>query len=409
LPIRSQEVLKEEAIPILPLSTARLLRWLPRHRITIYGCDDSWGYFPVPLLSRTGQAAGFELMPYPPGFLLRFPDDSGKLPKFRKMPKLFSVFQEAEHWAEILEVEDVGHLNEQLIQNQGPELMKIAEALHEKRVAQLADRIASLKIRPRLVLIAGPSASGKSTLARRLYLQLRVLGLKPLVLSTDDYFKDRVELKDPVRFESLDALDLGLFNQQLNELLGGKEVELPKFDFSSGRGLSSRKRVRLGPDDPLICEGLHALNDELTSGIPAHLKFKLYASALTQLNLDDYNRISTADTRLLRRLIRDHRFRGYPAEETLSRWPRVREGEEANIFPFQEAADEIFNSSLIYELSVLKSLAEPLLAKIPPTSAQYPEAQRLRSFLDHFLPLSSFGIPPTSIIREFIGGSSFGY
>lgn len=409
LPIEPREVEKDEAIRVLPPSTQRLLKCLSKDRITIYGCDHRWGYFPIPLLPRTGPVNQFELRPYPPGFILRFPDESGRLPRFEEMPRLFSVFQEAERWAVILGVEDAGQLNELLARNQGADLIKIAEALCEKRVAQLADRISNQTFRPRLILIAGPSASGKSTLARRLYIQLRVLGLKPLILSTDDYFRDRDEISDPTLFESISALNQDLFNHQLTRLLEGEEVELPRFDFATGRSTSSGVKVRLGPDDPIICEGLHALNDELTPTIPRHLKFKVYASALTQLNLDDYNRVSTADTRLLRRLIRDHRFRGYPAEETLSRWPRVRSAEEEKIFSFQETADEIFNSALIYELSVLKGMAEPLLAGIAPDSPRYPEAQRLLTFLDHFLPLSPYGIPPTSILREFIGGSSFRY
>lgn len=409
LPIEPREVEKGEAIQVLPPSTQRLLKHLSRDRLTIYRCDHHWGYFPIPLLPRTSLVNQFELRPYPPGFILRFPDESDRIPRFEEMPKLFSVFQEAERWAVILGVEDAGQLNELLAQNQGADLIKIAEALCEKRVAQLADHISNQTFRPRLILIAGPSASGKSTLARRLYIQLRVLGLRPLVLSTDDYFKDREEISDPAQFESISALNQELFNLQLTRLLEGEEVELPRFDFATGRSTSSGVKIRLGPDDPIICEGLHALNDELTPAIPHHLKFKIYASALTQLNLDDYNRVSTADTRLLRRLIRDYRFRNCPAEETLIRWPLVRSAEEERIFPFQETADEIFNSALIYELSILKGMAGPLLAGIAPGSPGYPEAQRLLTLLDHLLPLSPYGVPPTSVIREFIGGSSFRY
>ena len=310
-----------------------------------------------------------------------------------------------------MEVGDVGALNEQVVAGKGGDLIRIAEALHEKKIAQIADQISADQEQIRLILIAGPSSSGKTTFAQRLAVQLRVNGLRPISISIDDYFVNRDQT--PVGpdglpdFECLNAIDLQLFNEQISSLIQGLPVRLPRYDFQKGERRFRDEILQITDEQPIIIEGIHGLNDRLTSEIPKDHKFKIYISALTQLNIDDHNRIPTTDNRIIRRIVRDHQFRGHNAITTIGLWPRVRRGEEQHIFPFQEEADVMFNSALIYELAVLKSYAEPLLAGITSDCPEYTEAKRLLKFLSYFKPLDDCEVPLNSIIREFLGRSCF--
>jgi len=391
---------------------ADLLRFRSDSIISLYHCGPYKEHFCGYLLPRSGCIAQFDLKLYPPGFILRHPDlrDPDRLTEFTDNPKLFRVFLEYGQWCRILGLDTVAALNEVVVSKGIAEFVKIAEALHEKKIAQIADLIAQSPTSPQVVLIAGPSASGKTTSCRRLAVQLRVNGYRPLMISLDDYFLDRS--KTPLDesgkrdYEAIEAIDVGLFNTQLRQLLGGRSVVLPRYDFHTGKR-SKGPTVRLEKGNIVIVEGIHAFNRRLTEAIPEGLKFKLYVSALTQLNLDNLNRISTSDTRLIRRLVRDSRSRGYKASETLARWPSVRRGEEKNIFPYQEDADAIFNSALIYEYSALKPFAERALLRVTQQSESYGEARRLVYLLSYFLPIESSDIPSSSILREFIGQSSF--
>jgi uridine kinase len=348
-----------------------------------------------------------------PGFILRFPTvtSPAAIPKFEEHRKLFRIYYEFEKWGQILEVGDVGALNEQVVGGKGGDLIRIAEALHEKKIAQIADQIAADRDRIRLILIAGPSSSGKTTFAQRLAVQLRVNGLKPISISIDDYFIDRD--KTPIGadglpdFECLEAIDLELFNEQISSLIQGFPVRLPRYDFQKGQRRYRAETLRISEDQPIIIEGIHGLNNRLTSEIPKDHKFKIYISALTQLNIDDHNRIPTTDNRIIRRIVRDNQFRGHDAITTIGLWPMVRRGEERHIFPFQEEADVMFNSALIYELAILKTHAEPLLAGITPDYPEHIEAKRLLKFLSYFEPLTDCEVPLNSIIREFLGRSCF--
>lgn len=389
---------------------ADLLEYRPKEYLNVYELAGRYDYFFGYMVPSTGFLRLFALRFYLPGLILLYPNKSqpGVLPVYRDQPKLAAIFRESERWGEILGVGDLASLNQMISAGQGPELIRIAEALHEKKVAEIADQIAAARDRIRLVLIAGPSSSGKTTFAQRLYIQLRVLGLRPVTISLDDYFVDREHTpkdeKGEYDFEALEALDLQLFNRQLVQLIQGAEVEVPVFDFKKGERIWVGRRLRVEPGQPIIIEGIHGLNERLTASIPKEKKFKVYVSALTQLNIDRHNRIPTTDTRLLRRIVRDSRYRSAQAEETILRWPSVRRGEERNIFPFQEEADAMFNSALVYELAVLKSYAEPLLARVPKDSPAYPQAKILAKFLAYFLPLDAEEeIPRTSILREFIG------
>nr|WP_239525651.1 nucleoside kinase [Marinitoga litoralis] len=365
----------------------------------------------------TGYTDQFDLIAIDNGFVIIHPTPKSpnRIPEYKHFPKLSYTFNEYKEWLKILEVSTVGELNELI--SKGPndviELIRVSEALHEKKYAQIADDIIKRK-NVKLILIAGPSSSGKTTSAKRLSLQLKVNGLKPIPISLDDYFVDREKTpKDEngnYDFESIHALNLDLFNMHLTKLLNGEEVELPKFDFVHGKSLPSGKKIKLEPGQILIVEGIHGLNETLTASIPRDYKYKIYVSALTQMNLDSMNRITTTDTRLIRRIVRDFKFRGHNALATLKMWPSVRRGEERNIFPYQEEADVMFNSNLIYELSVLKIFAEPLLLSVDNCHSEYSEAKRLLKFLDYFLPITELEeIPRTSIIREFIGRSTFKY
>ncbi len=391
----------------------RLYQRRPEEYVDLHSCGWLVENFYETLVPSTRYLALFELLYYPPGIILRFPvkENPKKLPSFEEHRKLFEIFREAEKWGEILEVEDAASVNELVENGMGPEMMRVQEALHEKKVAAIADQIEKEKDRARVILIAGPSSSGKTTFAQRLRIQLRVNGLKPAAISLDDYFLDRdktpLDEHGEYDFEALEAIDLDLFNEHLQKLIQGEEVEIPTFNFIDGKRGYNGHQLKITEDQPIIIEGIHGLNEKLTRSVPRMQKFKIYISALTQLNLDSYNRIPTTDTRLIRRLVRDYHFRGHKAVETIARWPSVRRGEEKCIFPFQEEADAMFNSALVYELGVLKPHAEPLLKSVKKTRQEYIEASRLLRFLDHFVPFECQEIPVNSIMMEFIGGSCF--
>lgn len=374
---------------------------------------DLW-YFP--LVPSTSWLHAWDLVLHSPGLILRYPDttDPSRLPELKEQSKLFAILSEDSEWAKILEVTNVGELNRTVADRTISDVIKIAEALHEKKIAQIADEIASRKGKIKFILIAGPSSSGKTTFAKRLAIQLRVNGIKTANISTDDYFLPREQTprlpNGDYNFEDIVALDLDLFNQHLQDIFSGKPIMVPRFSFTAGCAIADKAtRLELPQDTPVIIEGIHCLNNELTRAIRRENKYLIYVSALTQLNIDDYNRIPTTDNRLLRRIVRDSLFRNYSTLETLRRWPAVRAGEERNIFPFQEQADIMFNSAQIYELAVLKNYALPRLLQIPPNEPEYGEARRLAVFLTSFLGIDSEEIPPTSILREFIGNSSFHY
>lgn len=391
----------------------RLLKYWNGDSIDVCRCGNIYGYFYGKMVPSTGYLKKFELMYYKPGLLLRYPDNYSPdaIPEFKEQRGLFQVFREAEEWADILDVADVGALNDKTSTGEMGDIIRISEALHEKKIAYIADMITQRRDKVKLVLIAGPSSSGKTTFSKRLSIQLRVNGLKPYAISLDDYFVNREETpRDETGeydFESIYALDLKLLNEHINMLMAGEEVELPTFNFVTGRREYKGKKLRLTEDMILIAEGIHGLNEILTRDIKPENKFKIYVSALTQLNIDNHNRIPTTDVRILRRIVRDNRTRGKDAESTLLGWLSVRRGEDKNIFPFQEEADIMFNSTLVYELGALKKYAEPLLMQIDNSSRAYSEASRLLRFLEFFLPVDVEEIPNNSIIREFIGGSCF--
>ncbi len=394
---------------------ARLLKYVANEKIRIYKIGPFLDVAHDCMASSTGVIKQFKLRRNPPGFILEFPKQDAPLdiPPFMNQPKLFNIYKESKHWGKILEVNNTGRLNEVLANGGTSELIKIAEALHEKRISEIADVISKQRKDIKIIMIAGPSSSGKTTFSKRLAIHLKVNGLNPLTLSLDNYFVNRTECprdeKGDYDFESLYALHLELFNDHLTRLLNGEEVLIPKFDFELGLRKDNVSPLRIIDGQMLIIEGIHGMNEKLTYSIPHKNKFKIYISALTQICIDDHNRIPTTDTRLLRRMIRDFKFRGYSAENTLKRWPSVRAGEEKNIFPFQESADIMFNSALVYETSVLKPAACQLLTAIKSDSQVYNEAQRLSHFLSNFLAVETDEIPPTSIMREFLGGSSFHY
>ncbi len=381
--------------------------------VTIYKCEEFEDYFYGYMVPDTGYLKYFDVKYYSPGLILMYPDKSNPevIPKFKEQKKLFSIFKEYKNWGNILGVANVGALNDIVKEGKINEMIRVAEALHEKKIAQIADMIAFNKNKKKIVLIAGPSSSGKTTFAHRLSIQLRVNGLKPVTISLDDYFVDReLTPRDETGdydFEALEAIDLMLFNQHLSDLISGKEVDIPIFNFHKGCREDYCRKLKITENQILIIEGIHGLNEKLTASIPKESKFKIYVSALTSMNIDDHNRIPTTDTRIIRRIVRDFQFRGCSAINTIKRWPSVRRGEEKNIFPFQEEADVMFNSALIFELGVLKTYAEPLLADIDISQPEYSEARRLIEFLTNFLPIETKEIPINSIIREFIGGSCF--
>lgn len=408
---------KEEAIEIFQRENytdkIRLFKSIDKEEVSIYRINNHIDSFHGYLAPSTGFINEFKLKYYYPGALILFPSKKNNydMDNFVEQKKLGKIFEESSHWLDILDLAYVGSLNEKILSKDISEVIKISEALHEKKIGQIADEICKDKDH-NIILISGPSSSGKTTFAQRLAIQLKVNGKRPIAISLDDYFVDRD--KTPLNpdgshdFEALEAVDLEKLNLDLLKLLEGQSIELPKFNFISGKGERSGNLIRVDENHPIIIEGIHGLNPELSREIPEKNKFKIYLSALTQLNLDSHNRISTTDTRLIRRMVRDVKFRGNAPTRTFDLWTGVRRGEERNIFPYQEEADVIFNSSLVYEISVLKKYIEPLLREIDNTSIYYSEARKLLRFLEYFLDIEDESVIPTnSILREFIGGGSF--
>lgn len=383
-----------------------------KSHVSLYSCGKTVNYFYGVMPLSTGYMKYFDLLPYEKGVLLVYPRRSKPtvVEQIKETKKLYATFDEYERLHKILGVQNVTELNNWIKSGKISELVKVSEALHEKKIAQIADMIAADK-RKKLVLIAGPSSSGKTTFAQRLSIQLRVNGITSVALSMDNYFVDRANTPRDENgnydFECLEAIDLKLFNDQLTALLNGEEVSLPTFDFTTGSRRYDGNIAKLGENQVLIVEGIHGLNEKLTEAIPRENKFKIYISALTALNIDDYNRISTADSRLIRRILRDSSFRGHSPVSTLRMWPSVREGEEKYIFPYQEDADVMFNSSLVYEPAVIKPFLEPVLALVNRNEPEYSEAKRLYEFLGYFLPINIDEVPINSILREFLGGGCF--
>ena len=394
------------------LDKKQLFKYRRTSSVNIYTLDGTKDYFYGYMVTNTKSINLFRLIPYSHGFILQFPNekDPDHLSEFIAQPKLSSVFRESEKWARILGVDTVGALNDIISHGDTDELIKVSEALHEKKMAQIADLI-SAKGDIKLILIAGPSSSGKTTSAKRLSIQLRVNGMKPHVISIDDYFVNRedtpLDENGKYDFEALEAIDIKLFNEHMKDLIDGKQIEMPTFNFKTGKREYKGNFVKLHPEEVLIVEGIHGLNEKLSYAIKPENKFKLYVSCLTQLNIDHHNRIPTTDPRLIRRMVRDNQYRGIDPEKTLEIWSSVRRGENKNIFPFQEEADAMLNTVLIYELAVLKSKAEPLLFRVSRQSPYYAEAKRMLKFLEYFLPMDTSEIPSNSLIREFLGGSSF--
>lgn len=418
MPIKRHEVPTEEAIQMFSQkgdeAKAKLLKSAGSLYTTYYQIDDYVDYYYGSLLTNTSQIYLFGLEKYYDGLLLRIPDlkNPDVLPEMTRQDKMFSIFKEQHQWQNIVGVRTVGDFNEIVEAGGGTDLINVSEALQEKKISRIADEIASRKD-VKLILLAGPSSSGKTTTCKRLSIQLVANGLKPLQISLDDYFINRVQTpldeNGEYDYESIYALNLELINEQFNALFRGEEVELPKYDFQLGVSKPSGKKVRMQENNVLVVEGIHALNPELTAHIPEKQKYRVYVSALTTILLDDHNYIPTTDNRLLRRIIRDYKYRGVDARDSIHRWPSVRSGENKWIFPFQENADAVFNSAMLFELAVIKQQAEPLLEQVPENCEEYSEAYRLRKFLKYIRPIPNKDIPPTSLLREFLGGSSFRY
>ena len=422
LPFEKTKMTNDEAAALFRRNgrseKAALVADMEKFFVSVYLLDGYADTFYGPLLERTGQIDVFDLIPYGEGFCLQAPSasDPSVISPYKYQDKLSAVFKENSEWCSILGAHGIGSVNEAVKKGQARELIAVAESLHERKYVKIADMIHERRDKVKLVLIAGPSSSGKTTTSKRIALQCKVLGLNPLVIAMDDYFLNREKTPRDANgeydFESIYALDLPFLGAQLNDLFDGKVVELPKYDFVKGERHFDGRRMRMKEGDILIMEGIHALNPELTKHIDGEKVFRVFASALTSLSVDENNYISTADNRLLRRMVRDNFTRGITPEETILRWKSVRAGEEKNIFPFQENADVMFNSALLFELPLLRYYAEPLLERIPPLSEAYAESVRLRKFLSYITPLTPDEIdciPPTSVMREFIGGSTFEY
>ena len=418
MPIRRFTVPTEEAVALFQekgdVEKVKLLKTSGSIYTTYYKIGDYVDYYYGTLLTNTSQLYLFGLEKYYDGMLLRIPSlkNPDVLGEMTRQDKMFEIFKEHHRWQSILGIRTIGDFNQAIDANHATDIINISEALQEKKIAKIAEEIANRK-GVKLVLLAGPSSSGKTTSCKRLSIQLAVNGLKPLQISLDDYFVDREKTPKDASgeydYESIYALDLDLINEQFNALFRGEEVELPKYDFQSGKSKKSGNKLKMNDNNVLVVEGIHALNTELTAHIPQEQIFRVYASALTTILLDNHNYIPTTDNRLLRRIIRDYKYRGVSAQETIHRWPSVRAGENKWIFPFQENADAMLNTAMLYELAVIKMQAEPLLQQVPENCEEYAEAYRLLKFLKYFKGIPYNNLPPTSLLREFLGGSSFHY
>ena len=418
IPIRRYESTTEEVVDMFNelgmKSKVKLLKSVGRLYTTYYDLDGYKDYYYGTLLTNTRQLYLFGLEKYYDGLLLRIPsrDNPSQLGELVRQDKMFEIFKEHHRWQKILGISTVGDFNEAVQKGMSTDLINVSEALQEKKISQIADMI-STRRGVKVVLISGPSSSGKTTFCKRLSIQLLTCGIKPVQISLDDYFVNREETPRDEHgeydYESLYALNIPLLNSQLNALFDGEEVELPKYNFQTGRSEKSGRRLKMSDDNILVVEGIHALNPELTALIPEEQKFRVYASALTTILLDTHNYIPTTDNRLLRRIIRDNKYRGVSAMETIRRWPSVRAGENKWIFPYQENADVMFNTAMLFELAVIKSQAEPLLELVPENADEHAEAYRLLKFLKYIAPIQNRQLPPTSLLREFLGGSSFKY
>ena len=418
MPIRRFTMPTEEAVALFQekgdVEKVKLLKTSGSIYTTYYKIGDYVDYYYGTLLTNTSQLYLFGLEKYYDGMLLRIPSlkNPDVLGEMTRQDKMFEIFKEHHRWQSILGIRTIGDFNQAIDANHATDIINISEALQEKKIANIAEEIASRK-GVKLVLLAGPSSSGKTTSCKRLSIQLAVNGLKPLQISLDDYFVDREKTPKDASgeydYESIYALDLDLINEQFNALFRGEEVELPKYDFQSGKSKKSGNKLKMNDNNVLVVEGIHALNPELTAHIPQEQIFRVYASALTTILLDNHNYIPTTDNRLLRRIIRDYKYRGVSAQETIHRWPSVRAGENKWIFPFQENADAMLNTAMLYELAVIKTQAEPLLQQVPENCEEYAEAYRLLKFLKYFKGIPYNNLPPTSLLREFLGGSSFHY
>ncbi|WP_314788790.1 nucleoside kinase [Prevotella nigrescens] len=418
LPIQRYETTTEEAISMFrnlgDEAKVKLLESMGSLYTTYYKLDDYVDYYYGAMLTNTSQIKLFGIEKFFDGLLLRVPssEDPAKLDNLINQDKMFEVFRVHHRWQDILGVRTVGDFNEAVRRGFSNDLINVSEALQEKKISQMAETIANKKD-VKVVLIAGPSSSGKTTFCKRLSVQLLTCGIKPVQISLDDYFVNRMDTpKDETGdydYESLYALNIPLVNEQFLALFRGEEVQLPSYNFQTGKSEMKGKKLRLNSDNILIVEGIHALNPTLTKNIPDNKKFRIYASALTTILLDDHNYIPTTDNRLIRRIVRDHKYRGCSAQETIRRWPSVRAGEKKWIFPFQENADTMFNTAMLYEVAVLKAQAEAVLEQVPENCNEYAEAYRLRKFLGYFASLPFRSLPPTSLLREFLGGSSFKY
>lgn len=416
LPIVKTSVSTDEAIALFGKlgmqDKEKLFHYRRASRVNIYSLDGFKDYFYGYMVPSTGVLKLFDLYPFSEGFVLQMPSQEKPdiLPEFHPDRQIFEIQREFLKWGQMLDIRTVGDLNEAIVQGKMHDLTLVQEALQEKKISEIAAKIAQDKSK-KLIMIAGPSSSGKTSFSHRLCAQLRSCGLKPHPIPMDDYFVEReqtpLDEDGNYDFECLEAIDIELFNRQMNELLEGKRVELPEFNFKTGKKEYKGRYLQLGPEDVLVIEGIHGLDDRLSYSLPKDSKYKIYISALTQLNIDEHNRISTTDGRLLRRIVRDARTRGTSAKRTISMWPSVRRGEEKYIFPYQEEADVMFNSALIYELAVIKVYAEPLLFGIGRNEPEYEEAKRLLKFLEYFVGIPGENIPNNSLLREFIGGSIF--
>lgn len=416
IPVMKRSVNTDEAAALFEsrgmYDKASLFKYRMASRVNLYSLGGFEDYFYGYMAHNTGYIRYFDLVPFEQGFVLMLPtmSEPRKVPAFEPSRKLFEVLRESSRWGQRLGVPNVAALNNEIAKGNANDLILIQEALQEKKIGQIAEMIAEQKEK-KFVMIAGPSSSGKTTFSHRLCIQLRALGLKPHAIGVDDYFVNRVDsprdAQGNYNYEVLECLDIRQFNQDMTDLLAGKTVEMPHYNFITGMREYKGDKLTLGAEDILVIEGIHCLNDRLSHTLPRESKFKIYISALTQLNVDEHNRIPTTDGRLIRRMVRDARTRGATAQDTIRRWPSVRRGEEENIFPYQEDADVMFNSALVYELAVLKQYAQPLLFQIPKGCPEYLEAKRLLKFLDYFLGVNSENIPHNSIVREFIGGSCF--